>query len=667
MKSFLRSVAAGLGLVATSWAVETVAVDSTTVPPAHEAASWSLVYLPDFDWTAVETEQALKLLQQLKPDLAVSMNPCPFAEAIRGLESKPAVLDQTQRAKSGAACGLPDGPLEFYKDSSTLHPFGHAEGESAGLVWLSSDAGAKSFNGPQGHIEELRSLGRMQIRKQFAERHGEVIFLVDPSVSIPSELTWRLPRKVASYDQAATAVTGFACIRPGSLQTRVAAIDGLVPRVPVVHWIHSGTFGMEWEVLPIDGGPAIQRSTPAGNREAWDKDGSTVGWLKAPPAPLDVPLWMDDYINNNPAIGTGENIPQGRLRRRFGWEDYGVTRDQFQLLRVGENPIPAVKPSDANFWHGAVRSPGNLFSISVGQLGEKGYPVDGDDGVNVYLNDFRRDQSSLLYFACLSCAWPDTATWFTDRYVMTAGVASSSMNEVEEGELMTPAFRPQTIHLFDLQTGRSFFTSCIGQPGGVDRPNGPTDRIYFPQDPRSREGWSWRMLWKAVEDGYQAKSQPAPFPAEEVAGLAKLPNGSDLQWKDLGIWPPPENWRLGPENEQEFGNYRAPKPTPGGDPFLTCTEIGDGQRSYSIAIAGDEDPQAFNESSALMRFTARADLFITGGGSLPQLETIKRLGDNDRYLLLAGSYHKAGTDGSGKSSWMLLTDLLSHRSWSAHW
>jgi hypothetical protein len=43
------------------------------------------------------------------------------------------------------------------------------------------------------------------------------------------------------------------------------------------------------------------------------------------------------------------------------------------------------------------------------------------------------------------------------------------------------------------------------------------------------------------------------------------------------------------------------------------------------------------------------------------------MGDYNRYPLLAGTYRKPGAGQDTKGKWMLLTDLLNHRAWSAHW
>ena len=523
MKIYLRIAATGLALLTAGWAEE------KTAPMAGQAHSWSLVYLPDLDWTEAEMERTVTLLERLKPGLVVSIAPCPFAEKIRKLNCKPTVLDQTQRAKLGVACGIPTVPLFPYQDTSTVHFPGQAENRFPALVWLSSQASDEKFYGPDADPDELNSLARMQVRKQLGERHGEVVFLIDPSVPTPPEMTWKLPWKDAKYEQAQSRVTGFACIRPDALQSAVPPIDGIAARVPVLHWIHSGAKGMEWEVLPTDSGPAIQRSTPASNKNPYVNNDQVIGWVVPPAAPLGVPLWMDEYIINNPALDCGDNVPQGAMQRRFGWTDYGVTRDKFELLHSGDNPVSKEKTSSANLPHGAVRSPDNLFSVTVGALGEKGYPVDGDDGVNVCVDDLRNDKTSILYFACLSCAWPSTATWFTDRYVITSGTTRHSEDEIDETNL-EPLFDAQTLHLFDLQTGRSFVTTSIARPHDQSRPNAPTERIYFTQEPSSENELNWHTLWNAIEAGYHAKAQQAPVAAQEVAVLAKLPNDAGMQW-----------------------------------------------------------------------------------------------------------------------------------------
>jgi hypothetical protein len=658
MKTLVQTVVVGMILLLPGRAQE---LPPTPSPPAQEP-SWSLVYLPSLEWTDAEAAQTVQLLRQLKPDLVVSMAPCPFAEAIRRLECTPVVLDQTQRVKAGTACGVPLIPLAAYADTSTLHPFGDSQSGGPNLVWLSTKDAKKSFNGPSPGEAELHALARMQIRKQFGERRGEVVFLVDPSVPSPPEQQWVLPVMAAHFEQAASEVAGFTCIRPGTLRTEVPAIERLAPRVPLVHWIYSSDNGIAWQTLPIDGGPAIQRSvstyaTPRGNPGM-----GRIGWLKAPAASSGVPAWMDDYINNNPALGCGENIKATRAMRRFGWTDYGVTRDTFDVLRSKQDPAPEAKPEISPLPRGAVRSPGNLFSVTVGQLDEKGmYPEEGDDGINVYLEDRRRNESRLLYFAGLYSAWPSSATWFTDRYVITSGIARW-LDPPDDSDPV-PRFHPQTIHLFDLLTGRSFVANGIAKP---DFPDVPTERIFFPNGTYVHE-MKWRALWRAVEAGYQIKPEPAPFPLEEAAAVAKLPNDGEPQWKDLGIWPPPETWHLVPEKDDwnHLNPYERAVET--GEPYLACTQTPDGQSRYNIAISGYHDSDTFWDRPPTEAAVAHAEILVTGGGNLPQLETIQRMGDYKRYLLLAGTYRKPGPRESPIGKWMLLTDLLYHRAWSAHW
>lgn len=93
----------------------------------------------------------------------------------------------------------------------------------------------------------------------------------------------------------------------------------------------------------------------------------------------------------------------------------------------------------------------------------------------------------------------------------------------------------------------------------------------------------------------------------------------------------------------------------------------DGHHRYTLAISGFDDQQQFEEREAPVNVVAHAELFTTGGGSLPQLESVQRLGERKRYLALAGTYQKPNGKDSAKGRWTLLTDLLRHRSWSVHW
>ncbi len=249
----------------------------------------------------------------------VSLAPFPFAESIHNLACKPTLLDQAQRINRGTACGVPPVPLSAHVDTSNFHSIGVAGQETSKLVWLSAEPAKHSFNGPAADEEEHCSLARMQIRKQLAERQGEVVLLVDPAFPIPAETNWILPVRDARFEQAASGVTGLVCIRPETLWTQLAGTKGLVPRTPLVYWIHSGDNGITWETLPIDGGPAVQRAVSTYTTPRGNPGSGTIAWLKSPKAPSEVPSWIDDYINNNPAswmrrkYQTGSRSPSLRL------------------------------------------------------------------------------------------------------------------------------------------------------------------------------------------------------------------------------------------------------------------------------------------------------------------------------------------------------------------
>lgn len=656
MKTLIRIAASCLILVIASRAEEPPAASP---PPAKPA--WSLVYLPSLDWTEAESRQTVELLRQVKPDLVVSMKACPFAESLRGLENKPVVLDSTQRGKAGTACGIPAVPLSAYTDTSTLHVFGSAEAAGSSLVWLSAESAKGGWNGPRVDDEELRALARMQIRKQFAERKGRVVFLVDPSVPTPKELEWRVPISDVQFEQTPSGIAGFTCIRPSTLRAVLPAVAGIAPRMPLIHWIRPGDSGVAWEILPIDGGPAIERKVSTYDTPQGDPGRGMISWLKAPVAPLDVPLWMDDYINRNRALGCGENIRPASGHRRFGWREAEVSRDTFDVLGAPDDSVVEPKTEVTTLSRGAVRSPGNLFAITVGQLDGKGmYPEEGDDGINVYLDDLHGKKSRLLDYEGLYGAWPSAATWFTDRYVITTGTGAWVDPPLDSDP--GPRFHPLTIRLFDLVTGRTYTASgmkCDGQPVV------PTERIFFPDGDYAHE-MKWRALWGAVEASYLAKPEQAPVPAQEAAAKAKLSADAGLQWKDLGIWPPPETWRLVPKEEEPVHTFPREEVIETGDSYLTCKRV-EGQFRYTLAIYGHPEQTQFVDNPPDTEFVARASLLNSGKGCLPEVGTVQRVGENKRFLLIAGNYQKPGTADSGTGKWMLLVDLLQHRSWSAHW
>jgi len=658
MKTFIQ-VIAGMVLLVSGTAQQ----PPLTVPPVAPKPLWSMVYLPSLDWTETEIKQALALLGQIKPDLVVSLAPCPFADSVRNLACKPVLLDQERRIKGGTACGVPPVPLSAYVDTSHFHSIGVPGNANSKFVWLSAEPAKHNFNGPASDEEELRSLARMQIRKQLAERQGEVVLLVDPALPMPTETNWILPVRDARFEQAACGVTGLVCIRPETLWTQLAGTKGLVPRTPLIHWIHSFENVIEWETLPIDGGPAVQRAVSSYTTPRGNQGSGMIAWLKSPKAPSEVPSWMDDYINNNPALGCGDNIRPAPGHRRFGWTEEGVDRDTFDVLRSPDDSAPGVTPDVTALPRGAVRSPGNLFSVTVGQLDEMGmYPEEGDDGINVYLDDLHGKKSRLLYFAGLYSAWPSAATWFTDRYVITTGTCNTYLDFPDESDT-SPRFHPTTIHLFDLLTGRSFIANGMPHPGEFDT---PTEKIFFPRGTYSQE-MQWRTLWKAMEAAYLAKPEQPPISAVDAATSAKMPAESGLRWKDLGIWPPPETWQMVSELDEPVHTYPEEKSVPTGDSYLSCKQTIEGELRYKIAISGFHYQDQFVDRPPEIDAVAHANLLTCGKGSLPQVRTVQRVGENKQFLLISGTYQTPGAMDSENGKWMLLTDLLHHRSWSVHW
>ena len=259
-------------------------------------------------------------------------------------------------------------------------------------------------------------------------------------------------------------------------------------------------------------------------------------------------------------------------------------------------------------------------------------------------------------------AWPSAATWFTDRYVITTGFGS--WLDAPPDSDPSPRAIPLTIRLFDLWTGRLFVAS-----GMENRSGGsvlPTERIFFPSGDYAN-GERWRTLWKAVEAEYLAKPEEPPVAVEDAVSSAKLPAQPGLKWKDLGVWPPPASWRLASEVKETVYTHPPEKVIETGDPCLTCKQTAEGELRYTLAISGYRDSTRFVDNPPETQLVARADLLTAGQGGLPQVETIRRLGEDKRFLLMAGNYQKPGTADSAAGKWMLLVDLLRHRSWTTHW
>lgn len=633
----------------------------STVPPVAKEGkqAWSLVYLPSLNWTEKEIGQTVRLIAQVKPDLIVSLAACPFAEAVRILDCKPALLDSATRSQSGQGCDLPAEPWSSYAGSSTLHSFGGEDGAKGQLVWLAAKAVKQPFHGPFTGEEELRALAHRQVRKQFAERHGDVVFLVDSSIPTPPEESWAWPMENVHYEQSACDVSSVLCIRPQTLRSHLDEVRRITPRMPLVHWIHSEKGIISWEVLPIDGGPAVQRLVSS--KTAPRGGAGRILWLKGPESAPGMPVWLDDYINNNHALGCGNNLLPSPVGRRFGWTEARAERDPFDVLGSIDHAAEG-KTKASDLPRGAVRSPGNLFSVTVGQLDEKGiYPTEGDDGINVYLDDLRGAESRLLYFQGMYGAWPSAATWFTDRYVITSGTAP--WVDLPADTDKAPRFHPLTLRVFDLLSGRSFVASGMGRSDGAVH---PTEEIVLPAGDYPQQE-KWRSLWKAVEYSYLATPEKAPLAVGDAARGVNLAAADASTWTDLGVWPPPETWHFTPEPQEDAQVHPPQKVIPTQDPYLICKQTGDGNLQYSLNIASNEEYGMLDDRGLETNLIARAPLLIAGEEGLPKVETVRRMGENKQHLLMAGSYQKPGTDEPGNGKWMLLLDLVRHRAWSVHW
>ena len=639
-------------------------------------AAWSVVYLPPIDWTAGETTQAVTLIRKLKPDVVVSLGPCPFAKQLADASVKPVFLDPSNRRKPGTA---PKNPtVATHVDASSVHPVGKS---TANVVWLALEPSNSLNIGPADDGSEAKALAMWRIRKHLAELTGEVIFLVDPSIPVSDENEWVLPHSTTDSRSATSAVNCFACLRPGELQDEIPETFGVSPRVPLIHWIHGGSSSVVWLVLPIDGGPAIDRSPSTVFRRNPNPGTTPMCMVPAPAKPNPVPAWMDDYINGNTSLQCGTSRRQRPNDRIYHWFEAGTPLTPgFPKLGDPGKPAPETKDETGKLPHDAVRSPSGDFALLPGQFDDIGsYPAEGDDGINVMLTDMRIGKTDALYFAGLHEAWPTAATWFTDRFVLTSGfgctcdpvVSASDTWDASgiSGRFLTPQLAAQTVRLFDFQTHRSYITHSLGN--GPDRGTASfTERIAFPGN-NLRDPSPWKALWNAVRSVYQAKPEDAPFTPGAVAETVKMPLEGTPQWRDLGIWPPPDTWELidagntNPEIQHPSFRYM-PVQMETEDPYLLRTEPIEGNTTYSIRIIGSHEGSRFMDSEKLADVVAKAPILTTGRGCLPRLDTIHRMGEDRRFLILAGTYQTPGGDASDRRIWILLTDLASHRTWSLH-
>jgi hypothetical protein len=167
------------------------------------------------------------------------------------------------------------------------------------------------------------------------------------------------------------------------------------------------------------------------------------------------------------------------------------------------------------------------------------------------------------------------------------------------------------------------------------------------------------MLWDAVQTNLDAQPLPPPVPLAAAASHTGQTPPADAAWLALGPWPPVERW------QPPRGEPPQPPGEPTHDPLLSARPGEGGNRIHTLAIRRSGEPhETFTQESAPAAF---ADILTTGGGCMPRLTAVRRLGDAGELLLLAGFAPAPGLQPGSDTQWLLLIDNLRHRAWSAWW
>lgn len=620
-----------------------------------EPSEWSVLVLPDLERTPEEIAMTTATIGRIRPDTIVSAKAYDWLDNIPRKDGKPAVVLDTFPQQA-----VDPGPDPFAKffDSSTITPIPHSGGTAASLLQCLIGEKPFFFIGPRyeryEEMAEKRLITNRRIRRSFVEMSGDVVFSLNAPVPNLGGYSWNLPGFSDPADRPKSSIRRAAIVVKSSLPTDLPARPGVSRRMPLVHLITGRASSLDWDSLPVDGGAAIWHGSSPGVTLRTSSDRAN-GLLVGPKITPAVPSWIDEYITENP-------------RDHLQWQEvHGHEATGFPELKIEGEELTQTEGGPDNPPHDTIRSPRNLFALLGTQLDEDGIPADGDDGLNVYLEDLRSKKIGKFYYAGLSSAWPSGAKWFTDRYLIISGSSSNHYLDSQEEPFEMEGLRQREhgsvgqVRLFDLWQG----TAYIAEVPDTTAMRGFSEHISFPPPHGSSPQSLWQDIWDAVRKSYDPKPTTAPMsPAEAVAISGQSP-AADAKWTDLGQWPPVETWNLDPQPRMDALPFAQAEGVPTVDPLLTRFDFAGDRSVYSLAIHRfQEDAIYHNEEAPEI---ARADILTTGGGYLPRLKSIRRTGQNNRMLVLSGDSPSAGGDPSQRKNWLLLVDLLKHQAWRMDW
>lgn len=643
-----------------------------TKPPSPQETSsadpeWTLAVLPLTEYGPDEMELAIKWVARLKPDAIVLPAESYLLDPLLDTQPHPRILS-IDRSPTANPDKLTSNPAEPPGENPSAHAIRRAGGTPATIIEFTkrgtSPRSSQSVAGGTKSMEEQRTSAIRRIQEVSATTAGDVVIFRNQTLPPMGEHGFRIP--VDGQFGTSLARRAVMIANP-NLPTELPGRPGISGRLLLMHLITGRPGGIDWDVLPIDGSPAIWHASTA---ESAAPDGKSIPLLTGPPPFRQVPLWMDEYVTGNPSLLPW--LPHPRVPVAVApleWSEGSGCPRGFPKLEddetgnfedFGFSPLP----------HDAVRSPTLRLVFLPCRYDETGaIETDGDDGMNTYLGDLRSGEAGNLYFAGLHGAWPEAATWFTDRYLLVSGIAPPAYQvyggQPDPGEEDSPENQPHVeVRLFDLKTGVSHssrvsaapaaheptFTEKICLPPNPDQPN---------EDPRSSP---WRVLWDAVQADLEPRVQTAPLGVSEAASQTGQTPPDAVSWTSLGPWPPAETWQLVRTKEGS-------KPRPPGDvtpdSLVTSRPGPHGGRIYTLAIRTFADHyDKFTEEPPPVAY---ADILTTGGGYMPRLSAIRRMGDGGGLLLLAGNAPSPGPPPQADKQWMMLIDNHRHHAWRLDW
>jgi hypothetical protein len=637
------------------------ALSGETLPQPQAApgrAEWRLVVVPELDWSPEEAAQATRFLNGLHVDTIITPKNLDWIADLPRKDGKPEVMVAEQPEPAKPETPVAPESLPKYSDSSSVHAVPQAGGAPVNVVQCRFRENRRgSFASSAGEDTELAYVTNLRLRNAYSGMSGDVVFWLGRGLPARARPEWMIPNAFIPPNLPKTSIRRAVIVEPSRLASHLPARPGISPRVPLLHVITGRADQVDWDTLPISGGPAVWHGS-RGNGGGYGLP------LVAPGSAREVPSWIDEYVIGNPALFHWEGrASQGTGLPRLNWHSSGKWHAAFT------EPLPDKDLTQEFEYdrlpHDAVRSPGLRFAYLPTMLDQRGAATEeGDDGMSVYFADLRAKTAIREWLGTVS-PWPVSATWFTDRYLIVAGSGIINYGggiSVPEGSdehdlIGHGGAKVIKLRLYDFHAGRSYSTTTDLARNDIDPAF--TEKIHFPEG-GDRE--AWKGLWDTMQAALEAAPAAAPMTPAEAVATTRQTIPASVVWQNLGQWPPAETWELARKPGDFAGSSRG---TATEDSLITRRSTRDGNLSYLLSIRRFEaDADRFQESSPTI---AHAEILATGGGLMPRLTGVFRTGDDRRYLILSGHAPIPGREDTGQSQWLLLIDNFKHQAWRLDW